>query len=90
MSETAPNGAEPPVRDAPQDPRDLAPVIEALMCAASSAVALNSAAAMQAARDLLVAAAELKQRLPARPATRSDANTELTMEEWQKRFKPRG
>jgi hypothetical protein len=78
--------AQPPGRA--QDPRDLAPVIDELMNAARAAVALSSAAGMQAARDLLVSAADLKQRLPAGPTLAAISHTDLTPEEWQKRYKP--
>ncbi len=84
--ETDDADAPPPGRA--QDPRDLAPVIDELMRAATAAIALSSAAGMQAARDLLVSAADLKQRLPAGPVPAAIVHTELTPEEWQKRFKP--
>ncbi len=85
-----PRDQEPSDEDPPErDPRDLAPVIGELMRAAKAAVALDTAAGMQAARDLLITAADLKQRLPADASGASPWPPVMSAEEWQSRFKPK-
>jgi hypothetical protein len=65
---------------------DLIPIIERLVAAADKARAMDSAAAMKAACDLLAEAARLKRLLPIDEAAPS---FEMTREEWLATFAPR-